>query len=76
MSDLEIKLGNLFDMIYMLSDSEEWRLEVGIWQASDNPFTFYALLKNGDALEAGETSYGSDTPAEAILTCIEEWVSK
>jgi hypothetical protein len=72
---LELKIQSIFDWLFStISDLEALRLEIGVWDASELPYSFYAVLKDNKSNVAllGESSYGSETIEDAIDAILSE----
>ena len=63
-----IQLAEVFDILYAEdTDCEDLTVRFGIWDANAVPFTYYACVYDDkDNIVCGESSYNSDTLAEAI----------
>ena len=74
-------LEEILDLLYSYrSDCDELHISIGIWNASETPYTYFATLNDADNVTVtGEGSLGSDSlqeALEALLTDVEGLVKE
>ncbi len=75
MEQVALQIAEMLDAIYMHSDNPTgYSIRIGVWSTEDVTYSIYAGLysDNGNAIIAGESSYGSMNLAEAIQALSDE----
>lgn len=68
------QLQEIFDWIYMQSEPESLTVHLGIWDAGETPYTFFAVVTNQNGAHIlGEASYGCGTLEEAVQALYDEY---
>jgi 3-isopropylmalate dehydratase small subunit len=66
------QLQEIFDWIYMQSEPESLTVHLGIWDAGETPYTFFAVVTNQNGAHIlGEASYGCGSLEEAVQALYE-----
>lgn len=70
------QLQEIFDWLYMkINQPELFSIKLGIWDATEEPYTFFAVVTNPDGAHVlGEASYGCQTLEEAVQALYDEYI--
>lgn len=75
MENIAVQIAEMLDAIYMHSgEPTRYSIRIGVWDTDDVPYSIYAGLysDDGNAIVAGESSYGSMNLTEAIQALSDE----